>query len=141
MAPSARTFNGSTRYKQNCRHKKHIHTNHEASTDQDSRYNHEIHRNFTSRDAKSTQHTKTTHPYNVSLKLSFPKVTSFHPHYLTYILQTYHQPEYRLRSCLIQMTTITYTHRSTSAAKKYIQPYIRTVISGQEIVEEWYRNQ
>ena len=72
----------------------------------------------TLRNAKSTQHIETTHP-DVNLKLAFHKVASFHPHYLTFILRTYHHPEKRFRSWPTQMTSI---HTSTSAAKKYIQP-------------------
>ena len=44
----------------------------------------------TSRDAKPTQHIEITHPDNVNLKLAFHKVASFHQHYSTYTLQTYH---------------------------------------------------
>ena len=59
--------------------------------------------------AKPTQHTVTTHPYNVNLKLALPKVAFSHPHYLHFRLTT-------------TQSTITSTHTSTSAAHKYIQP-------------------
>ena len=55
-------------------------------------------------------------------------MASFHPHYLTFTLQTYHHPERRFRS-RSEDITITSTHRSTSAAKKYIQPYIHKVFA------------
>ena len=53
---------------------------------------------------------------------------SFHPKYLTFTPQTYHQPVHRFRSWVMAYAdtiTITSTHTSTSAAKKYIQPYIQ----------------
>ena len=59
----------------------------------------------TLRDAKPTQHIETTHPDNVNLKLAFHKVASFHPHYLTFTLQTYHHPMHRLRSWPTQTTS------------------------------------
>ena len=79
----------------------------------------------TSRDAKPTQHIETTHPDNVNLKLAFHKAASFHPHYSTITPQTYHHPVQRFRSWSI----ITSTHTSTSAAKKYIQPYVQKVFA------------
>ena len=81
-------------------------------------------------DAKPTKHIETRHPDNVNLKLAFHKVASFHPHYLTFIPQTYHYP---LSSAPVQVMayaddiTITSTRTSTSAAKKYIQPYLHKV--------------
>ena len=49
-----------------------------------------------------------------------------HPHYLTFILQTYHHPEHRFRSWPIQLTTPSHLHTQacTSAAKEYIQSYL-----------------
>ena len=53
-------------------------------------------------------------------KLAFHKVASFHQHYSTFTLQTYH---HRFRHDI----TITSTHTSPSTAKKYIQPYLHKV--------------
>ena len=52
----------------------------------------------TSRDAKPTQHIEITHPHNVNSKLAFHKVASYHQHYSTYTLQTYHHKEHQYRS-------------------------------------------
>ena len=38
-------------------------------------------------------------------KVAFHKVASFHQHYSTYTLQTYHHPEHRFRSWPTQMTS------------------------------------
>ena len=117
------TVHCSTRYARSIKHNKHTYTNQKAATYQDSRYNHEVHRKQTSSmDAKPTQHTETTYPYNISFKMA-----SSHPHYLTCTMQNYHQTEYRFRSCLTHIITITSTHTSTSATKKYIQPYLQEV--------------
>ena len=51
----------------------------------------------TYRNHRSIQHTGTTDPYNINLKLAFPKVWSSHPHYLTFTRQTAHQLEHRFR--------------------------------------------
>ena len=64
---------------------------------------------------------------NVNLKLSFHKVASFHPHYSTFTPQTYCHPMHRFRSWPMQMTSPSHPHTSTSAAKKYIQPYLQKV--------------
>ena len=40
--------------------------------------------NYIKGTSKPTQHIETTHPYNVNFKLAFPKVASYHPHYLTF---------------------------------------------------------
>ena len=58
------------------------------------------------------------------------KVASFHQHYSTFTLQTYHN----LREPVQVMAyaddiTITSTHTNTSAAKKYIQPYLHKVFA------------
>ena len=74
----------------------------------------------------------TTHPYNVNLKLAFPKVASSHPHYLTFTLQTYHHPEYRFRSCPTHMTSPSHTQARVQQ-KKYIQPYLHKKMPGQNI--------
>ena len=55
----------------------------------------------------------------VNSKLAFYKVASFHPHYLTCILQIYHYPKHQV---MVYADDITSTR--TSAAKKYIQPYL-----------------
>ena len=59
----------------------------------------------TQRDVKHIQHTETTHPYNVNLKLAFLNVASSHPHYLTFTLHTYHHQEHRFKSWHTQMTS------------------------------------
>ena len=69
-------------------------------------------------DAKhNIQHTETTHPYNVNLKLAFPMVASSHPHYLTFTLQTYHHPEHRFRSWPTQLTSPSHLHSSHTYIK------------------------
>ena len=78
-------------------------------------------------DAKPAQHIEITHPNNVNLKLAFHKVVSFHPHHLTFTPQTYHHPVHRFRSWPMQTTS--HPHTSTSAAKKYIQPYLHKVFA------------
>ena len=78
----------------------------------------------TSRDANPTQHTEITHPHNV--KTGVPQVGPFHQHYLTFTVQTCHRPEHRFRS----WSTI--TSASTSAAKKYMQPYLHKVFASKK---------
>ena len=52
-------------------------------------------------------------------------MASHHPHYSTFTPQTYHRPVHRFRSwAYADDITITSTHISTSAAKKYIQPHL-----------------
>ena len=60
----------------------------------------------------------------INSKLAFHKAASFPQHYSTFTQQTYHHPEHRFMSRPTQMTS---THTSTSAARKYIQPYIHKV--------------
>ena len=43
-------------------------------------------------------------------KLAFHKVASFHPHYLTFKLQTYHHPVHWFRSWPTQMTSPSHLH-------------------------------
>ena len=76
---------------------------------------------MTPNDAKPAQHTETTYPYNVNLKLSFLKVAFSHPHYSIFTPQSYHHPEPIFSSCSTQMTSP--SHTSTSAVKKYIPTY------------------
>ena len=64
----------------------------------------------TLRVAKPTQHKATTHPDNVNLKLAFHKVAFFHPHYLTFTLQTYHHPVHRFMSWPTQTTSPSHPH-------------------------------
>ena len=88
----------------------------------------------TSRDANPTQHTETTHSYNVNLKLAFPMVASFHPHYLTFTLKTYHHPEYRLRSWFTQMTSPSHLHTQANMQQRntYNHTY-KKLLPGQNI--------
>ena len=75
---------------------------------------------------KSTQHIEITHPRNVNLKLLFHKVVSFHQHYSTYTLQTYHYPEHRFRSWPTQMTSPSHLH--TQARVQLRNAYNHTYI-------------
>ena len=80
----------------------------------------------TSRDAKPTQYIEITHPHNVNSKLAFHKVTSFHQHYSTFTLKTYHHPEHWFR----QMTSPSHLHTQARVKpKKYIQPYLHKVFA------------
>ena len=105
-----------------------MHTNQKAAVDEQSLSSSQT----KSRDAKPTRHIEITHPNIVNLKLAFHKRASFHPHYSTFTPQTYHQS---LPSAPVQVMayaddiTITSTHTSTSAANKYIQPYLHKVFS------------
>ena len=80
----------------------------------------------TSRDAKPTRHIRITHPHNVNSKLAFHKVASFHQHYLTFTLQTYHHPERWFRSWLTQMTSPSHLH--TQARPQLRNTYNHTYI-------------
>ena len=74
------------------------------------------------------QHTETTHPYNVNLKLAFRKVASCRPHYFN--IYTADLPPHRAPVQIMAYPdgfTITSTHTGTSAVKKYIQPYTHKV--------------
>ena len=64
----------------------------------------------TSMDTKPTQHLEITHPHNVKSKPAFHKVTSFHQHYSTFTLQTYHHPEHRFRSWPTPTTSQSHLH-------------------------------
>ena len=64
----------------------------------------------TLRDAKPTQHIETTRPDNLNLKLAFHKVASFHPHYLTFTLRTYHHPVHRFLSWPTLTTSPSHPH-------------------------------
>ena len=121
----------STRYEQSFRHNKHTHTNQKAADIQTFQAQSLSSSRTISRDAKPTQHIEITHPNNVNLKLAFHKVASFHPHYSTFTPQDHLPPP----SAPVQVMayaddiTITSTHTSTSAAKKYIQPYLHKVFA------------
>ena len=114
----------NTRHRQICGHNKHTHTNKKAATDQHSRHIHEVHRKL-----GLDQGTQSLHIHTTSiLKLAYLKVSSSHPHYLTYTLP--HLPAPRLpvqvRSYADDIT-ITSTPTSMRAAKKYIQPCLHIV--------------
>ena len=89
----------------------------------------------TSRYAKPTQHTETTHSYSVNLKLAFLKVAFSHPHYLTFILQTYHHLEHRFMSSLTQMTTPSHLHTQARVQPRntHNHTYIK-FLPGQNII-------
>ena len=99
----------STRYEQSFRHNKYTHLS-------DSYYRPTFQTQSlsssqtTSRDAKPTQHIETTHLHNVNSKRAFHKVASFHQHYSTYTLQTYHHQEQKFRSWPTQMTSPSHLH-------------------------------
>ena len=57
-------------------------------------------------------------------KMAFLKVASFHPHYSTFMLQTYHHLEHRFRPCPTQMTSPTHLH--TQARVQQRKTYIST---------------
>ena len=99
----------NTRYAQSCRHNKHTHTNQKAATDKPYRHNHKVHRKL-HQGTQSLHNIEITHPNNVNLKLAFPKVASFHPHYLAFTPQTYHHPVHRFRSWPMQMTSQSHPH-------------------------------
>ena len=86
----------------------------------------------TSRDAKPTQHIEMTHSHNVNSKLSFHKVASFHIHYSTYTLQTYHHQEHQFRSWPTQMTSPSHLHTQARVQPRntYNYTYI-TFLHGQ----------
>ena len=102
-----------------------IYTNQKAATDQPSLAPSYSSLQTTSRDAKPTQYTQTTHPYSVNLELAFPKVTSFHPQYLTFTLQTYHHLEHRFRSFHTQITSHPHTQAGVQPSNTYNHTYIQ----------------
>ena len=81
----------------------------------------------TPRDAKPTQHIEITHPNNVNLELVVHKVASFHPHYLTFTLQTYHHPVHRFRSWPMQTTSQSHPHTQVRVQPRntYNHTYIK----------------
>ena len=86
----------------------------------------------TSRYAKSTQHIETTHPDNVNFKLAIHKAASFHPHYLTFTPQTYHQQVHRFRSWPTQMTSPSHPHTQARVQPRNIYKHTyRKILPGQ----------
>ena len=81
------------------------------------------------RKAYTTQHIEITHPNNVNLKLAIHKVASFHQHYLSYTSDLPPPSAPVQVMAYADDITITSTHTSTSAAKKYIQPYLHKVFA------------
>ena len=77
----------------------------------------------TSRDATHY----TTYKNHTSIQLAVTKVASFHPHYLTFTLQTYHHPEHRFRSCMAYEDDIQ-SHLHTQARMQQINIYKHTYI-------------
>ena len=76
-----------------------------------------------------TYTTYITHPHNVNSKLAFYRVVSYHPHYLTFALQTpLPRPPVEVMS-YADGITITSKRTSTSSPKKYIQPYLHNVLA------------
>ena len=68
-----------------------------------------------------------TYSNNVNLKLTFHKVASFHPHYLTFTHQTYHHPVHRFRSWSTQTTLQSHlrTQVRVQPRKTYNHTYIK----------------
>ena len=114
----------STRYEQSFRHNNHTDTNQNAVTDQDFWYNHELITNCIKGCKAYTTYRKHT---SIQLKLAFLKVVSFHSHYLTYTLQTYHHPKHRFMSCLMQMKLPSHIHTQERVQQKhaYNNTYIK----------------
>ena len=83
----------------------------------------------TSGDATPAQHVETTHPDNVNLKLAFHKVASFHPHCLTFNSDLPPPSAQVEVMAYADDISIASEHTSTSAARKYIQPYLHKVFS------------
>ena len=70
---------------------------------------------------------ETTHPDNINLKLVFHKVASFHPHHLTFALQTYLHPVHRFRSWPTQTTSPSHphTHARVQPRNTYNHTYVK----------------
>ena len=68
-----------------------------------------------------------THPHNVNSKQAFHKVASFHQHYSTYTLQTYHHQEHQFRSWPTQMTSPSHLHPQARVQQRntYNHTYIQ----------------
>ena len=68
-----------------------------------------------------------THPHNVNSKLVFHKVVSFHQHYSTFTLQTYHHPEHRFRSWPTHMISPSHIHTQARVQPRntYNHTYIK----------------
>ena len=77
-----------------------------------------------------TAHIETTHPDNVNLKLAFHKAASFHPHYLTFIPQTYHHPMHWFRSWPTLMTSPSHPQARVQPRNIYNHTY-RKLLPGQ----------
>ena len=72
-------------------------------------------------------HNHYSHPHNVNSKLAFDKVASFHQHYSTYTLQTYHHQEHQFRSWPTQMTSSSHLHTQARVQQRntYNHTYIK----------------
>ena len=109
------------------RHNKHTHINQKATTDKTLQAQSLSSSQTTLRDAKSTQHIESTHPDNVDFKLAFHKMAFFHPHYLTFTLQTYHDPVHRFRLWPTQTTSPSHLHTQARVQPRnaYNHTYIK----------------
>ena len=122
MAPTARTITvalDKSKYFDTMN----THTKQKAATDQHSRHNHDVYRNHIKGRKAYTKYRKHT-AIQCQLKTGVLKVTSSHPHYLTFRLQTYHHPEHRFRACRTQIKS----HPQTQARVQPIYTYNHTCI-------------
>ena len=62
---------------------------------------------------------------NKNSKLAFHNVASFHQHYLTLTLQTYHHPEHRFMSWSTQMTSPSHPQAQVQPRNTYNHNYIK----------------
>ena len=79
--------------------------------------------------AASTRKDLETYEKIMTRKHQFHKVASFHQHYSTFTLQTYHHPEHRFSSWSTQITgSVHGLRRSPSHLQARVQPRIHTTI-------------
>ena len=76
---------------------------------------------------RKTYTTEITQPHNVNSKLAFNKVASFHQHYSTFTLQTYHHQEHQFRSWHTQLTSPLHLHTQARVQPRntYNHTYIK----------------
>ena len=113
----------NTRYEQSFRHNKNTHDNQKAATEKHSWHNHKVNR-------KLHQLTQYTETIQRQFKTGVPKVVSFYPHYFNIYTADLPPPRAPVHvMAYVDDINITSTHTITSAANKYIQPYLHTVFA------------